>query len=610
VTELYRYNPVDIEIALREAQPFEPFPRSSDRAAWEAIAARLGERAVREWIALAEEAARQPVPSLPATLWLEFQRTGQREGFQRPRSERRRMLAALTLAECLENRGRFLDPLLDVAWAICEESSWAMPAHQAPLTDMDHPVIDLGAAGTGIDLAEFDYLVGERLDPLLAKRLRDEMDRRLFTPYLERHDHWWLYNTAQRRVNNWTAVCNAGVMGAALYVMEDLSRLAEIVARGARSLDDYMATFDPDGGSSEGPGYWGYGFGNYAVISQLVEAATGGVVTFMAGDHARKAATFPLKAMLNQGAYANFSDCDPTVVYPRSLLVYLSKRLEEPALMQLARMQPQGGRAAEMHWALRNMVWPVEEEPAGPFVPAERDWFGGMMWMFARYNPADPDALVVAAKGGHNGEMHNQNDVGSFIVRVNDESVLAELGRGRYTKAYFSPQRYENYVNSSIGHPVPLPNGQVQLPGEAYGATLVERRADDRVDSMTIEMRGAYPDAADLSSLRRTVALHREAPAGWVEVVDAVEFASRPGTLDSALFSFGTVEVGEDAVTVRGARGAVRITFDTAQVCASTEHVRDLDLSVGPSEAERIVFSLRVPAQRGEIRLRIDPVAR
>ena len=68
-----------------------------------------------------------------------------------------------------------------------------------------------------------------------------------------RHDWWWLYNTHLRRVNNWTAVCNAGVVGAALYLEPDLSRLAEMIARAARSMDDFLSTFDADGGSSEGP---------------------------------------------------------------------------------------------------------------------------------------------------------------------------------------------------------------------------------------------------------------------------------------------------------------------------------------------------------------------
>jgi hypothetical protein len=607
--DLRDYNPVDIEIALRQAAPFTPFPKACDRAAWEEVAARLGVNRVQDIVAQAEEAAAAPIPALPATLWLEFKRIGERPGFQEPRGARRQMLAIMTLAECLEYKGRFLDPLLDVAWAICEESSWVLPAHQTELTDMGRPVIDLGAAATGIGLAEFDYLLGAALDPLLAKRIRYEVDWRLLTPFLTRHDHWWLYNSSVRSVNNWTAVCNAGVLGAALYLEGDVARLAEIVARGARSLADYMDTFDQDGGSSEGPGYWGYGFGNYVVIAQLVEAATAGRIRFMAGERVRNAAQFPLRTMLSRGAYANFSDCDATVIYPKSLLVYLSKRLELPALMQLARMQPEGARSGDLHWALRALLWTPEDEPAGEFIPAERDWYSGMMWMFARKDPADPAALALAAKGGHNAEMHNQNDVGSFIVRTNEDSVLCELGRGRYTKAYFGPQRYDHFVNTSFGHPVPVPNGKGQLPGAQYGATLVARQADATVDSMTLEMRGAYPEGADLSSLRRTIALHRDTPSGWVEVVDAVQFDSAPGTLDSVLFTFGTVSLQPGQAVVRGERGAVRVLYDAATVRAAVEHMQDIDLSSGPTSAERIVFSLAQPAKSGTIRLRIEPLA-
>ena len=66
------------------------------------------------------------------------------------------------------------------------------------------------------------------------------------------------------------------------------------------------------------------------------------------------------------------------------------------------------------------------------------------MWMVARQAPEDPGALVLATKGGHNGELHNQNDVGNVIVHVETESVISDIGRGRYTKAYFGPERYEH----------------------------------------------------------------------------------------------------------------------------------------------------------------------
>ena len=101
------------------------------------------------------------------------------------------MLARLAVGECLEGRGRFLDALLDLAWAICEESSWAFPVHQLQLPDPCRPYIDLMAASTALDLAELDALLGSQLDPALAARIRYEAEGRCFQPYLERAEEWW-----------------------------------------------------------------------------------------------------------------------------------------------------------------------------------------------------------------------------------------------------------------------------------------------------------------------------------------------------------------------------------------------------------------------------------
>src|SRR5690606_26549016 len=335
-----------------------PFPPARDRAAWAAIRERLGEARVAEYIQKAEADAQRPIPALRATLYLDFKRTGERLGYETPQFARRAMLANLALAECLEYTGRFLDPLLDVVWAICEESSWSLPAHQIELTDMERPHIDLVASMTGLELAEFDLLLGAEMDPLVGKRIRYEVDRRLLTPYLTSHQWWWLYNTQRRRVNNWTAVCNANVVGAAIHLEPDVSRLAEIIARAARSLDDYLETFDIDGGSTEGPGYWSYGYGNYVVLAHLVEQRTNGRVNFLAGDQIYRISQFPARTLLSHNLFVNFSDCDRHVTITPSLLAFLARRLDLPQLMALARQQI-GPTLRTMQenliWELRNL---------------------------------------------------------------------------------------------------------------------------------------------------------------------------------------------------------------------------------------------------------------
>jgi hypothetical protein len=599
------HDPASIERTLNEASP-PPFPPASDREAWDEARRAIGE--VRVSKLLAEADARTDVPGLRATLYLEFSRAGTREGYERPANLRREMLSNLALAECLEGEGRFLDPLLDVAWAICEESSWSWPAHQTNLADMDHPVIDLSAAMTALYLAELDLLLGDRLDPALGRRIRLEVDRRCLVPYLTRHDHWWLFDSPERPVNNWTAVCNAGVAGAAIHLEPDTARLAEILARAARSLDDYLSTFDEDGGSSEGPAYWSYGFGYYTVLAHLVGHRTGWKVNFFEGEHVRRIARFPARTQLSPGLYVNFSDCDRHVGFVPAHLFYVARKLDLPDLARLAREQVgRTERERELTWALRNLFWrakPVE----GRFVPARHDWFGGTMWMVSRQDPKDTNTLALATKGGHNGEMHNQNDVGNIIVHASTESVIADIGRGRYTKAYFGPERYEHFANSSLGHSVPVPNGQEQLTGGEHGARLLEHRDDETADLAAFELRDAYPHAADLDSLKRTVVLRRGPPAARVELEDEVRFATGPGSFESVLITFGEAELFPASVLLRGERGALRILFDSEAVIPRVEVVEGVDLAEGPADVRRVVFAFPEPAQEGSVSLLIEPL--
>jgi hypothetical protein len=606
---LSQYNAIDIESALAGANPPPPFPPVSDRASWEALRADLGEEKVAEAIGRAEEDARSEVPSLPATLYLECERTGERSGYERPMFQRRTMLSNLAVGECLENKGRFLDPLLNVAWAICEESSWAFPAHQFQLADMERPRVDLGVAMTSLDLAELDLLLGSALDPLLSKRIRYEIDRRCLTPYLTRHDFVWLYNTQDHRVNNWSAVCNAGVVGAAIYLEPDTARLAEIIARAARSLDDYLATFDPDGGSEEGPGYWAYGFGHFVLLAHLVEQRTEGRIEFLRGEHIRKIAQFPLRSLLSPGIQVNFSDARREAVFHAGLLAFLARRLDLPPLMALAREQAGKPFASVMSlaWHLRNLFWHPTGEWPGDVQLTRHDWFGGMMWMIARLNPADPNALVLAAKGGHNAESHNHNDLGTFLVQVNGEAIIADPGTGRYTRDYFGPHRYEHPAASSMGHSVPVPNGQRQLAGREYAAKLLEHRAEDNLDLLALELKGAYPPEADLASLKRTVTLHRNTPRGRVTVEDEAKFATEPGRLESVLITFGAVETGEGKVVLRGECGALRVRFDAQAVIPRIEELSGVDLAEGKRDLRRAIFASLAPGRKRTIRLEIEP---
>lgn len=90
----------DGKIAARE--DFHLLPSCHDRAAWDAV-----DPEARAYYAGAAEAyIGKPVPSLPASLYMEFVRVGDRKRYETPYFERHRALFALTVCECLENSGR------------------------------------------------------------------------------------------------------------------------------------------------------------------------------------------------------------------------------------------------------------------------------------------------------------------------------------------------------------------------------------------------------------------------------------------------------------------------------------------------------------------------
>lgn len=605
--DLRRWNVKHVRMVLDKAPAFAPFAR--DAADVAAIRAQVGQTAIENLLERARADIGAPIPALPATLYREFARTGQREGYEDAQRERRTMLYRLTLAEWLEQSGGFVEAAENLIWARLEETNWAWPAHARTLDLPDRPTVDLAAAMSGLDLAEADYLLGDKLSPELRARIRSETNRRTIAPFLERNDHWWLHTTPAKQVNNWTAVCVAGVVGAACYFETDLDRLAEIITRGLHSLADYLETFDSQGGSSEGPDYWSYGFGNYVVLAHLLKERTGGQIDLLALPMVREIAQFPVRTVLTQGVWASFSDSDSNPNFHPGLLSYLAKDLDLPALTELGMRNDFAVEVFNQFvWPLRQYAWPLPDK-AVAFGGTAHDWFADMGWMISRLDPADPKSLRLAIKGGHNDEMHNQNDVGSLIVVQGGKVVLTDPGRGRYSKAYFGPERYANIMTSSRGHSVPVVNGFEQAEGaERAARVLAHANGADR-DELALDMAAAYPAEAGLRQLQRRVEFDRRAPGGRIALRDSYAFANGGGAFQSVLVTPLAVEIGAGEVRIGGPEGGVKVAFDAGQVEVTTEHHAGVEKQYAPSvDLTRVLFAARGKAGQGAVELDITPI--
>ena len=95
-------------------------------------------------------------------------------------------------------------------WAICDEATWAFPAHIAKDADVYTIVtkLDLFSAALAGALSEACYLLKERLHSTVYERVQYELRRRIITPHLK---------TVLTYRSNWSAVCAYGICSAIVH---------------------------------------------------------------------------------------------------------------------------------------------------------------------------------------------------------------------------------------------------------------------------------------------------------------------------------------------------------------------------------------------------------
>ena len=117
-------NRVTAIAATLPEQPMGLGKPATDRAAWERLAR---QPKFSNQIVQAEKLARSADPEIPDDLYLDYSRTGNRDRGQKVIFELDNRLATFTVAECLENKGRFLGPLTNAITALCAEKTCLLP---------------------------------------------------------------------------------------------------------------------------------------------------------------------------------------------------------------------------------------------------------------------------------------------------------------------------------------------------------------------------------------------------------------------------------------------------------------------------------------------------
>ncbi|MHC4677646.1 MAG: heparinase II/III domain-containing protein [Planctomycetota bacterium] len=149
-----------------------------------------------------------------------------------------------------------------------------------------------------------------------------------------------------------------------------------------------------------------------------------------------------------------------------------------------------------------------------------------MQMMAARDREGTSDGLYLACWAGHNGQSHNHNDVGNFLIFANGRPFVIDAGKPTYTRQTFSSQRYQIWLMQSDYHNLPTVNGRMQEAGRDYAARDVKYEAQDGLARFSADIAGAYPRQAGVKKWVRTATLNR---GGNIEIADSFELEQTTG---------------------------------------------------------------------------------
>ncbi|NOZ62557.1 MAG: hypothetical protein GXO74_12870, partial [Calditrichaeota bacterium] len=197
------------------------------------------------------------------------------------------------------------------------------------------------------------------------------------------------------------------------------------------------------------------------------------------------------------------------------LLYCFGKKIKDPNLVALAvhfaKTEKFSLSYPEMRRCLNEIFLYDEIRNAEANLPYVRDsFFPEIQVMTARSAASSPKGFFIAAKGGTNGESHNHNDVGQFILYYNGKPVIVDAGKDTYKKITFSGKRYTLWFTQSGSHNLPIINSQMQQNGAKFRAENVRYQTDNEKVSFSLDIAKAYPAEANVIKWRRTIDFFRQ----------------------------------------------------------------------------------------------------
>lgn len=558
MANLFRNNFTETDLAniMRDSPPRNVLPPAGSPR-WSAVAENP---VVKQWMGplrkMAEFETGELLPELTDTLYQDYYKTGGRSNFESLYFERRRRLARAAICALLEPEdSRWIASARYKTHEILDEFSWALPAHINNFSGKDPMHIDPFAGETANLMAHMVDLFGSAIGEDNVQQIRWRLRSQFFENYVNRHDDFfWMLSAG-----NWNAICHEGVAGPALTIEVDHYLIARMLMFMKRYLPIFLSGYGADGGCSEGPAYWQYGFGWFCALNEQLEIRTNGKLSLIEGDpKISQIARYGPRTSLRNFHFVNFSDSLRSGSINPALLSYLADRLGDDylrphTLLHYSYLKQHGlslnAQRCDLFYLTRLFLHCPSEIPEKIDVQFEDYFFRDLGVVVAHGRDEKGNDWDFAAKTGHNNEQHNHNDCGSYLLNINGTPMVIEIGAPEYTKDYFREHRYDYLAARTLGHSLPIVNGCEQAAGLHYAARVLAVEFEPGNVHFCADLTQCYPSSAGCGEVVRDFQWDKK--HGFLQVKDYYEL-SKHESFDSSIITDREVVIDGDRAVIKG----------------------------------------------------------
>jgi hypothetical protein len=339
----------------------------------------------------------------------------------------------LALVYKVEGGSRYLHRLWEELEAAAAFPDWH-PQHFLDTAEMTHAFA-----------IAYDWLFSSWTEPqrqVLARAIIEKGLKPALAAYQDQEKTgWWAASPF-----NWNLVVNSGIGIGALAVSAEAPEVAaKVLDRALHSLPLALAKFSPDGGSYEGPLYWGYGTFYTCAFLAALDTALGNDFGLAQAPGLAATGFFPLYLTGPTGKTFNYAD-SPEKIPWLAQLFWLARKFNQPLFTLPACSSPRS-HALGLLW--RDFAASLKPDH---HLPLDK-YFQGVEVVTMRSSWQDDRGIFVALKAGDNQAGHAHLDLGTFVLDAQGQRWAMDLGPDDYNLPdYFGCGRWDYYRTRAEGH--------------------------------------------------------------------------------------------------------------------------------------------------------------